>query len=108
MSNRSIRLAIVVLLLVVHTAVTVLTLMDVGFLGIFEAAFANWGARQVFSDLSVALVLYSFTMVADARKHGLTVWPFLLAILPLGSFSPLAYVLWRETKVNDSQARGNA
>jgi hypothetical protein len=98
MNTRMFRLSVVAVLLVIHTAVTVRAMMEVGFVGIFEAALSTWAARQVFSDLGVALVIATGFMLADARKQGITAWPFVLAMLPLGSFAPLAYLLWRDLR----------
>jgi len=34
-------------------------------------------------------------MVADAKKHGLNPWPFVLVTVTAGSFGPLLYLVWR-------------
>lgn len=89
---------LVPVLFVVHSGVTVMALWEQGFLAIFTEAFSSWTHLQVFSDLGVALVLLSGMMVADARRKGLSVWPFLVVIPALGSFGPLAYWAWRSAK----------
>lgn len=98
MTSRTARLALFSILLLVHGAITLVAMETVGFIGIFQAGLANWGAGQVFSDLSVLLVLISVWMLRDAKKQGVNAWPFIIASLGLGSISPLAYLLWRELR----------
>lgn len=76
-------------------------LKEVGYLGIFTAHFHPAGL-QVLSDLVIALSLVMVWMVGDARSRGITVWPYLIATLALGSFGPLAYLLLRGTAAQSS------
>jgi len=105
MKNRNVRLMVWVALLLVHGAISMVAMMEVGFLGIFEEGLATWGTRQVFSDLTVGLVLVSIWLVRDARERKVSAWPFLVAMLGAGTFSPLFYLLWRDlTAVEGSRA----
>ena len=66
---------------------------------------------QLFSDLTVAMVLATSWMIADARKSGRKAWPFVLATFAVGSFAPLAYLLWGELRrrgTNDPARAGAA
>jgi hypothetical protein len=94
--NRSTRLAVLFLLLVAHSLMTLPGMMEVGLIGLFQRALADWPARQVFSDLSVSLVLIAGWMLHDAKQRGTTAWPFVIALLPLGSFAALGYLIVRE------------
>lgn len=90
--------ALVVALGIVHTVVTAAALFEEGYFAIFRIAFTDLAAGQIFSDLAVSLVLISVWMIRDARARGLNAWPFVLAMLPLGSFAWLAYLLVRELR----------
>ncbi len=96
------RKTILVFSLVAFGIVTVLALLEVGYWGLLEPPFYSWGAAQVFIDLVIVCLLACLWMIADARKRGLSVWPFLLITVFAGSFGPLLYLLWRE------MARGTA
>ena len=75
-------------------ALTAYALGEVGLIGIFTDHM-NPGGAQVFVDLVIALCLLMVWMVGDARSRGITVWPYIVATLALGSFGPLAYLLMR-------------
>lgn len=75
---------------------TAYALEAVGYLGIF-ASHLHPAGLQVLSDLVIALTLVMVWMVGDARTRGITVWPYIVATLALGSFGPLAYLLMRGT-----------
>jgi hypothetical protein len=61
---------------------------------------------QEFLDLCIALTLVSSWMVADARRRGATVWPYLVATPLLGSISPLTYLLLRAEAPRDAAVAG--
>jgi len=92
--------------LVVVTAgffvLTVLALLEVGYFGIFEPHFLSWGGAQVFVDLVIALSLFLIWMVFDAREREISVWPFVLITLTMGSFGPLLYLLVREWRATET------
>ena len=68
-------------------------MMDIGYLGIFEAGMSSWGSLQVFIDLVIALLLICGWMIMDAREKGRQVAPFILLTLLAGSFGPLLYLI---------------
>lgn len=76
------------------SVITAYAMVKVGYLGIFESLLAGPGAWQVFADLVVALSLVLVWMFKDAREKGRNVWPYVVATLFLGSFGPLAYLLF--------------
>ena len=55
--------------------------LQVGYLGIFAAGFANPGSLQVLLDLVVACLLISSWMVIDARANGRNPWPYVFITL---------------------------
>lgn len=67
-----------------------------GYLGTFATIFATMPGILVSIDLLLALSMVMAWMWTDARKHGLTVTPYLLVTLALGSLGPLAYLVRRE------------
>ena len=67
-----------------------------GYVGLFEAAVATPAGIQVFSDLVIALSLFTVWMWRDARARGIAVFPFMVLTATLGSIGALAYLLRRE------------
>ena len=100
------RLFSVLTVFVAFTIYTAIVVANHGYTGFLELALTGgWGA-QVFIDLCIALVLFTIWMVGDARDHGITVWPYFLAILTTGSVGALAYLVHRTAKeqsVNPSE-----
>lgn len=69
-----------------------------GYWGILEPHFQSFGEGQVLADLVIALGLVMVWMWQDARAHGRNPWPWIVATLALGSFSPLVYLLTRKVE----------
>lgn len=67
-----------------------------GYIGVYEQALVNAATLQVLFDLVIALVLFTIWMVRDARERGISVWPFVLTVVTLGSIGALAYLIRRE------------
>lgn len=77
-------------------AVSSWALWEVGYFGIWEAALTGGpGTLQVLFDLCVACGFGVRWVVRDARTRGHNPWPWVLAVLPLGSLPLLAYVVVR-------------
>ena len=87
--------ALIVVVLVLFGALSAMALWRHGYWGIVEPHFQSWGAGQVFADLVIALALVMVWLWRDARRTGRNPWPWLVATLLLGSFSPLIYLLTR-------------
>jgi len=97
MSNR---LLVLIVVIVAFSALSVMALLDVGYLGIIEPHFKTWGAGQVLADLVIALTLVVIWMADDARAKGINPWPFVVVTLFAGSFGPLLYLAMRELKAS--------
>lgn len=69
---------------------------QVGYFGIWQAGMASLGAWQILIDLSIACLIVCSWIVSDARKLGISAWPWILATVVLGSLALLSYLLWRE------------
>ncbi len=67
-----------------------------GIIGTFTTLFSTLPGILVFVDLLIALTMVMAWMWTDARKHGLSVAPYLLVTLALGSIGTLAYFIRRE------------
>jgi len=83
---------------------TALALADAGYIGIILPHFQSWGGAQVLTDLVIFALLACLWIVADARRHNLPAWPFVVVILGAGSFGLLFYLVvreWRGAKVGE-------
>jgi hypothetical protein len=94
----SARLVALLVVIALFGLLTVVALLDVGYLGIFLPHFQAWGPAQVFADLVILAVLACAWMVADGRARGINPWPFVAITLVAGSFGPLFYLVLREVR----------
>lgn len=69
--------------------------LQIGYLGIWQAGFANAGSTQITLDLIIACAIAAGWMVQDARRNGRNPWPFVAITVVGGSFGPLLYLLLR-------------
>ena len=91
--KRSVALVLLALVTADFAALSAYALWQHGYLGIFEHLFASSAGWQVLADLVIVCTLAMVWMVADARSHGRSVWPYLLLTVTMGSFGPLLYLL---------------
>jgi len=92
------KLALYTITLVVFTAFSVWLIADQGYFGFITLAMREPWGLQVLLDLGIALFLLSPTIVRDARENGIPAWPFLVAMVFLGSIGALEYFAFREAK----------
>jgi hypothetical protein len=85
-------------LLADFVALTAYALYQYGYVGFFEAAFANAVGIQLMTDLVIALSLFAIWMIRDARERDISPFPYLALVLTLGSIGALAYLIRREWK----------
>jgi len=76
-------------------AYSVYTMLQVGYLGIWESGLTSLGAFQILLDLVIACGLICVWMVLDARQRGTNPWPYVAITLVSGTFGPLLYLLVR-------------
>jgi drug/metabolite transporter (DMT)-like permease len=76
-------------------ALTAYAVYQHGYVGFFEFALANSIGVQLFTDLVIALSLFSLWMFRDARERGISPLPYFALILTLGSIGALAYLIRR-------------
>jgi hypothetical protein len=92
------RLAFVLALLVAFTVYSVIVAVEHGPLGFLAVLEAGGWHTQVFLDLVLSLLGF-FTLAApDAKRHGISHWPYLIAALGVGSIGMLAYFVHRELR----------
>ena len=90
------RVLLLIVALVSFTGWSVWWIHDEGLIGLFHLLRdSDWGA-QIFVDLGITLTVAWSLMAADARRHGLRLWPWLIATPFLGSIAVLAYLTRRE------------
>jgi hypothetical protein len=94
----SIRLLLLLAATASFGALSFVALLDVGYIGIFEAGLDSWATRQVVADLVIVAVLSAVWMVHDAHRRGTNPWPFVALTLFAGSFGPLLYLIVRELR----------
>lgn len=87
--------SIVIITLVAFGVLTATALWIDGVLGIFASIISSWGSLQIYVDLIIALTFIMVWMFHDARAQGRNPWPWILATLAVGAFSPLIYLLVR-------------
>ena len=99
----NIRLVTLAAVFVAFSILTGVAAAEYGYIGIFEAGFRDSASMQVFFDLVISVSLFGIWMLIDARKRGVTVWPYLIAIPAVGSLAPLVYLSVREWRTTEPQ-----
>lgn len=66
-----------------------------GYAGFLSLSAREPWALQMLLDLVIACSFVIAWMVKDARKHGITVWPYVAMTFPLGSIGVLVYLVRR-------------
>lgn len=89
---------ILALVFLLFGAFSLWALVEIGFVGIWKSGFANLGSAQITVDLIVACSLLVGFIARDCRAQGRPWWPWAALTLALGSFGPLAYLLWRQQR----------
>jgi hypothetical protein len=101
--TRNLALALVVF--VSFTAFSTWVAVEHGPLGFLTlAAEGGWGL-QMLLDIGISLVVASFWIVPDARRHGINPWPYIAATVGLGSIAALAYLVHRELRAKGAPVR---
>ncbi len=91
------RFSLALTALLVFTAYTLHTLANEGVAAIFELFAGGW-SQQLFIDLFIACGVCTFWIIPDAKKHGISPWPFVIALPFVGSVASLTYITVREWK----------
>jgi fatty acid desaturase len=81
--------------LIGFSTLTAYTVYQHGYIGFFELILANVATITAFVDLIIALGLILLWMWQDAGKRGVSLVPYLILTLTLGSVGPLLYLIRR-------------
>jgi hypothetical protein len=95
-------------LLVGFSALTAEVVIRDGYTEWLRIAFENRSAGLLLVDLTIALSLVMGWMIKDARARKVTVWPFTILTVLLGSVGPLMYLVLRsaaDRRANDAEER---
>jgi hypothetical protein len=87
--------ASIALVLAGFLALTARALAAYGYVGFFEQAFANSAVGVLAFDLVICLGLIAFFIYHDARKLGMSPWPYIAVGAGFGVAGPLLYLLRR-------------
>ena len=91
---------IVIITLILFGVLTAIALWVDGVTGIFASIVSSWGSMQIYIDLVIALTMIMFWLYRDARAQGRNPWPWIVATFVVGAFSPLIYLLVRDSTEN--------
>ena len=86
---RSLAIAIIV----PFTILTVWAFVDDGSGGFSRAISYNLSSLQIWIDLIIAMLIWCAWVLKDAKENGRTGWPWAIAGLIFGAFSPLIYMI---------------
>lgn len=84
------------LLLIVFAAFGIYSgyvMLQLGYLGLWQALLSNLAGWQVVLDLLIASLLLLGFLWRDAQQRGRRFWPYAVLTLAAGSFGPLLYLL---------------
>ncbi len=98
------RMILLTFLLTAFLAISSIAVREFGYLGLWRLIGQDSGTIQLFTDLTVAMVLVTSWMVRDSKTSGVAAWPFLLLTVAGGSMGPLSYLIARQWRI-DRQAR---
>ncbi|MBT9557137.1 MAG: DUF2834 domain-containing protein [Myxococcales bacterium] len=81
------------------TAFSLWVTWEHGYLAFLDVPTASPWGLQITLDLVIAVSLFTFWMIPDARRHGIPSWPYLLACVSVGSIGALGYLVHRSFRV---------
>lgn len=84
------------IILVMFAGYSTWALVNVGYLGIWQAGFDNPGSLQILMDLAIACILVCSWIQGDAKSRGISPYPWWVATALTGSIALLVYFLVRE------------
>lgn len=87
--------------LVAFAALSVELVSRVGLSGL-QVLRDGWGL-QVALDLVIACCFVGSWIIRDARRHGLSPWPFVAALPFVGTLAALAYLVRRDWSIGGSR-----
>jgi hypothetical protein len=92
------RFALALVVFLAFTIYSVEVTLTHGYFSFLEVPMQGGWALQITLDLVMAASVASIWLVSDAKTHGLSPWPYVALVFPLGSIGLLAYLVAREWK----------
>lgn len=92
------KLALALILLVTFTVYSVGVAIEHGPFGFVAVPLQGGWNTQVFLDLALALFGFFTLAIPDAKRHGISAWPYFIVALLVGSIAMLAYFVHRELR----------
>ena len=90
------RLAVLVLALLLFTGYTATVVVQHGPLGFLDDHAVGGWHLQIFIDLVLSATAFLMLAVPDARRRGLSPWPYVVMTVALGSIGIFTYLVRRE------------
>jgi len=87
------RRILAIAILIPFSILSAYAVSKVGYIGIFDYHRHSPAGWQVFVDLVIACVLMLVWLIPEARRNGISPWPYVGVTVFLGSFGPLLYLL---------------
>lgn len=88
---------VVLVVLLAFGAYSVGVVWQHGYFGFLALLSEPWGP-QVLIDLVLAIFFFTAWMIPDAKRRGISPWPYLGLCATLGSLGALGYLLHRSLK----------
>lgn len=86
--------------LVAFGALTLVGIVADGPSGIVDAITFNWLSLQIYIDLVIAVAVICVWIYRDCATRDKNPWPWIIGSAMVGMFSPLVYLLVRDTAKN--------
>ncbi len=80
------------------TAFSLWVTWEKGYFAFLDVPMSSLWGLQVTLDLAIAVGLFTFWMIPDARRQGIPAWPYLLACVTVGSIGALGYLVHRSLR----------
>ena len=92
------RLIALIAVFTVFSAYSAYVVATQGYTGFIDLALTEPWGMQMLGDIAILVGLCALWMVADARRKGISAWPYVVASALLGSVGVLAYLIHGELK----------
>ncbi len=92
----NLRFVLLIVIFALFGGYTFWLLFEVGYIAIWQAGFASPASLQILLDLVIACLIICSWMIGDAKARGLTIWPWILAVVTTGTIAILVYLIVRE------------
>ena len=92
------KLVLAALILAAFTVYTLTVAANHGLFGFIDAHAEGGWHVQIILDLVLAVLAFFVLAVPDAKRHGISAWPYFFASIALGSIGVYAYLVHRQLR----------